>query len=409
MAGRRGELGEAIERLPPLLDELEPTADRLAALASDATPTLRDLRRAAPGARGAARGLRPASPTRRGRRSKRLAETSRGRAPRRARGAARGRQAASRWRRSCRRSSSSRAELQESVRDTGVVEGLQLYAFYGAGAQARFDQFSHILPSYQIAGTCQQYAREPAPECDAHFDGEPRRATRRAAQPSTTCSASEPRSQNSLAGSPVLVGAATVLVRGRRRLPLLQREQRAAVRPHLRRDRPGAGRRRARARQRGADRRQARRRGRGDRRGGAARATTRSSELDARCSTTLEPLPDDSVVTVRPRSPLGLKYLELKPGTSRGGRSRRTTSCRSSAAQPIVELDEVVNAFDSSSRRALRQVLDGLGPGFAGPRRRLERAAGRRPGAAPRRRARAAQPERARARGCAACSSRRTA
>ena len=31
-----------------------------------------------------------------------------------------------------------------------MVEGLQLYTFYGAGAQARFDQFSHILPSYQI-------------------------------------------------------------------------------------------------------------------------------------------------------------------------------------------------------------------------------------------------------------------
>jgi ABC-type transporter Mla subunit MlaD len=36
------------------------------------------------------------------------------------------------------------------------------------------------------------------------------------------------------------------------------------------------------------------------------------------------------------------------------------------AAQPIVELDEVINAFDSSSRQALRDVLDGLAPAFAG-------------------------------------------
>jgi hypothetical protein len=57
------------------------------------------------------------------------------------------------------------------LRDSGAIEGLQLYVFYGAGAQARFDQFSHILPSYQIAGPCQQYAREPVPECDAHFQG----------------------------------------------------------------------------------------------------------------------------------------------------------------------------------------------------------------------------------------------
>ena len=56
----------------------------------------------------------------------------------------------------------------------------------------------------------------------------------------------------------------------------------------------------------------------------------------------LEPLPDDTIVTVRPRSPLGLKYLELKPG-KRGAaieandelplersRSRSSSSTRSS-------------------------------------------------------------------------------
>ena len=89
------------------------------------------------------------------------------------------------------------------------------------------------------------------------------------------------------------------------------------------------------------------------------------SELDVALLTTLEPLPADSVVTVRPRSPLGLKYLELKPGTSDEGIEAGTT-LPLRAAQPIVELDEVVNAFDASSRRALREVLDGLGPAFAG-------------------------------------------
>jgi ABC-type transporter Mla subunit MlaD len=89
------------------------------------------------------------------------------------------------------------------------------------------------------------------------------------------------------------------------------------------------------------------------------------SELEVALLTTLEPLPADSTVTVRPRSPLGLKYLELKPGTSDEGIEARTTMPLR-AAQPIVELDEVVNAFDSSSRRALREVLVGLAPGFAG-------------------------------------------
>ncbi len=89
------------------------------------------------------------------------------------------------------------------------------------------------------------------------------------------------------------------------------------------------------------------------------------SELEVALLTTLEPLPADSVVTVRPRSPLGLKYLELKPGTSDEG-IEAGTKMPLAAAQPIVELDEVVNAFDSSSRRALRQVLEGVAPGFAG-------------------------------------------
>jgi hypothetical protein len=53
------------------------------------------------------------------------------------------------------------------------VEGLQLYTFYGAGAQARFDRFSHILPSYQVGSPCAVYAKEPVEACDAHFGAAP--------------------------------------------------------------------------------------------------------------------------------------------------------------------------------------------------------------------------------------------
>ncbi|MEA2386332.1 MAG: phospholipid/cholesterol/gamma-HCH transport system substrate-binding protein [Thermoleophilaceae bacterium] len=89
------------------------------------------------------------------------------------------------------------------------------------------------------------------------------------------------------------------------------------------------------------------------------------SELEVALLTTLDPLPADSRVTVRPRSPLGLKYLELRLGDSAAGLAAGST-VPLRAAQPIVELDEVQNAFDSSSRRALRQVLDGVAPGFTG-------------------------------------------
>ena len=89
------------------------------------------------------------------------------------------------------------------------------------------------------------------------------------------------------------------------------------------------------------------------------------SELEVALIPKLEELPADSRVTVRPRSPLGLKYLELKPGSSNQGiAANGTLPLRN--ARPIVELDEVVNAFDASSRRALREVLEGAAPAFAG-------------------------------------------
>ena len=89
------------------------------------------------------------------------------------------------------------------------------------------------------------------------------------------------------------------------------------------------------------------------------------SELDVALIKKLEPLPADSTVTVRPRSPLGLKYLELQPGASEEV-VEAGTKLPLEAAQPIVELDEVINAFDGATRQALREVLEGVAPGFAG-------------------------------------------
>jgi ABC-type transporter Mla subunit MlaD len=89
------------------------------------------------------------------------------------------------------------------------------------------------------------------------------------------------------------------------------------------------------------------------------------SELEVALITNLDPLPADSRVTVRPRSPLGLKYLELRPGRSADGLEAGATMPLR-AARPIVELDQVQNAFDTASRRALRQVMVGVAPGFAG-------------------------------------------
>ena len=179
VAGRRDELGLAVDQMPELLAELEPTADRLTALAEDATPTIRDLRAAAPLAKELVADFEPVADAAR----PALVElSSASRVGRRAVKAA--------------RPVADRlkpvaailppivelgADLSESLRDKGAVEHLLLYPFYGAGATARFDRFSHILPSYQITGSCQQYAAVPVPACDAHFgDDEPQAKARRA-------------------------------------------------------------------------------------------------------------------------------------------------------------------------------------------------------------------------------------
>ena len=63
-----------------------------------------------------------------------------------------------------------------------------------------------------------------------------------------------------------------------------------------------------------AHRRQARRRRRGDRRRRRSPKGPPIAELTLKLDLTAKPLRDDTSVTVRPRSTLGLKYLELTPG-----------------------------------------------------------------------------------------------
>jgi ABC-type transporter Mla subunit MlaD len=92
---------------------------------------------------------------------------------------------------------------------------------------------------------------------------------------------------------------------------------------------------------------------------------TVTSALHLKLEKTIEPLAADTKVAVRPRSPLGLKYVELTPGTARakvlaGG----ALSVRN--AQPLVDLDEALNTFDEQVRRGTRSVTGTLSSGLAG-------------------------------------------
>ena len=120
-------------------------------------------------------------------------------------------------------------------------------------------------------------------EADATPAPRPRRPRRRRPSRSgprrcsTTCSeATNERRAAAIAGNPVLIGAATVLVRAGRRLPGLQRQPGPAVRADLPAPGRGAERGQPRGRQRRAHRRRARRLRRRDL-GASGRTTARRS------------------------------------------------------------------------------------------------------------------------------------
>ena len=80
----------------------------------------------------------------------------------------------------------------------------------------------------------------------------------------------------------------------------------------------------------------------------------------------LEPLPAGSRLRVRPRSSLGLKYIELEPGREGGKTLPAGSVLGVEAVRQSVELDEFFNMFDAPARVGQQGSLDGYGGGLAG-------------------------------------------
>jgi virulence factor Mce-like protein len=80
----------------------------------------------------------------------------------------------------------------------------------------------------------------------------------------------------------------------------------------------------------------------------------------------IEPIPADSTLLVRPRSAIGLKYIELTPGEGRAGLRPGATIPVRQARPEVVELDDLFNMFDDKARVGSRNSLDGFGGGLAG-------------------------------------------
>ncbi len=79
----------------------------------------------------------------------------------------------------------------------------------------------------------------------------------------------------------------------------------------------------------------------------------------------LEPLARDTKLRVRPRSALGLKYIELQPGTSKSTFKSGDTIPVKQASEPL-EFEDVFETFDPKTRPHIQNATAGFGDAFAG-------------------------------------------
>jgi ABC-type transporter Mla subunit MlaD len=96
--------------------------------------------------------------------------------------------------------------------------------------------------------------------------------------------------------------------------------------------------------------------------GGGAVAAELSLSLDKN----VEPLPVNSTMIIRPKSPLGLKYLQILPGDSSKGFAAGETIPISAAHPEPVDIDQFFDMFDEKTRTAIQRNLAGFGNALAG-------------------------------------------
>jgi virulence factor Mce-like protein len=91
-----------------------------------------------------------------------------------------------------------------------------------------------------------------------------------------------------------------------------------------------------------------------------------AADLSLKLDRSAEPIPVDSTLLIRPKSPLGLKYLQITPGTSgRGFPPGATIPLRSARPEPV-DIDQFFDMFDARTRNAIRRNLAGFGNALAG-------------------------------------------
>ncbi|HKO37966.1 MAG TPA: MlaD family protein [Solirubrobacterales bacterium] len=101
-----------------------------------------------------------------------------------------------------------------------------------------------------------------------------------------------------------------------------------------------------------------------------------AAELSLQLDKTAEPLPVDSTIMIRPKSALGLKFLQITPGDSERGFEAGETIPVASAKPEPVDIDEFFNMFDEKTREGIQRNNAGFGNALAGRGPQLNEALG---------------------------------
>jgi virulence factor Mce-like protein len=101
-----------------------------------------------------------------------------------------------------------------------------------------------------------------------------------------------------------------------------------------------------------------------------------AAELSLSLDKNTEPLPVDTSLTVRPKSALGLKFLQVTPGSSGKGFEAGETIPLAAYHPEPVDIDQFFDMFDKPTREAIRQNLAGFGNALAGRGPQLNEAIG---------------------------------
>jgi virulence factor Mce-like protein len=168
-AQRSAKLEESAHRLPGLLAEAQPALQNLRTLAEQGTPILRDAGAAAPQLRRLAHQAGPLADAARPALT-RLGNAAKAGEPALAAAAPVVTQLRA-FAKAALPTGVSVDELFQSLRQRGVVEGLQTFTYFAALATSRFDKYSHTLPAHLLASSCSQYATATVPGCSANFAG----------------------------------------------------------------------------------------------------------------------------------------------------------------------------------------------------------------------------------------------